>query len=211
MLKEKLGHHPVELQVPIGAEDKFEGIIDAVTQRAYFFDGEHGEIIREVDVPAAFVEKTKAARQEIVQRVADVDDVLAEKFLADEPVTTEELRAAIRRATIALKMTPVMCGSAYRNKGVQLLLDAVTYYLPNPTEVVNEAHDQANNEAKITLESDLREAVRGAGVQAPAGPLRPADLLPHLPGQVLGRRHHRQLLEPGPQGARLADVPHALR
>jgi elongation factor G len=154
MLKEKLGHHPVKLQVPIGAEDKFAGIIDAITQKAYFFDGENGEKLREEPVPAEYAEKAKAAREEIIQQVADVDDELAEKFLNEEPVSDQELRAAIRRATLALKMTPVMCGSAFRNKGVQLLLDAVVFYLPNPKEVVNEAHDQLKNEEKIVLESD---------------------------------------------------------
>jgi elongation factor G len=154
MLKEKLGHYPVMLQVPMGAEDKFVGIIDAITQRAFYFDGEDGEIVREVDVPAEYVASAKAARELIVQRVADVDDILAEKFLNEEPVSTEELRAAVRRATLALKMTPVMCGSAYKNKGVQLLLDAVTYYLPNPKDVVNEAHDQSKGEEKIVIESD---------------------------------------------------------
>ncbi len=154
MLKEKLGHHPVKLQVPMGAEDKFEGIIDAVIGKAYFFDGEDGEIVREVDVPAEYAEKAKAARQEIIQQVAEVDDELAEKFINEEPVSDEELRAAIRRATLSLKMTPVMCGSAFRNKGVQLLLDAVMYFLPNPSEVVNEAHDQNNNEEKVVVESD---------------------------------------------------------
>jgi elongation factor G len=154
MLKEKLGHYPVMLQVPMGAEDKFAGIIDAVTGRAFYFDGEDGEKVREADVPAEYAERTKAAREEIVQQVADVDDALAEKFLAEEPVSTEELRAAIRRATLSLKMTPVMCGSAYKNKGVQLLLDAVTYYLPNPKDVVNEGHDQAKGEEKVVIDSD---------------------------------------------------------
>jgi elongation factor G len=154
MLKEKLGHHPVRLQVPIGAEEKFSGVIDAISQKAYFFDGENGEKVREEPIPAELVEQAKATREHIIQAVADVDDVLAEKFLAEEPVSDEELRAAIRRATLALKMTPVMCGSAFRNKGVQLLLDAVCMYLPNPKEVVNEAHDQTNNEQKIVLESD---------------------------------------------------------
>ncbi len=154
MLKQKLGHYPVMLQVPMGAEDKFVGIIDAVTTRAYYFDGDDGEIVREVDVPAEYADAAKTARELIVQQVADVDDTLAEKFLNEEPVNTEELRAAIRRATIALKMTPVMCGSAYKNKGVQLLLDAVTYYLPNPKDVVNEGHDQNKGEEKVIIESD---------------------------------------------------------
>jgi elongation factor G len=154
MLKAKLGHHPVKLQVPIGAEDKFEGVIDAVTGRAYYFDGEDGEKIREVDPPAELAQKTKDTRQEIIAQVADVDDELAEKFINEEPVSDKELRAAIRRATLALKMTPVMCGSAFRNKGIQLLLDAVVHYLPNPTEVVNEGHDQDKSEEKVLIESD---------------------------------------------------------
>jgi len=152
MLKEKLGHHPVKLQVPMGAEDKFVGIIDPIINKAYFFEGEDGEQVKEVDVPAEYVEATKKAREEMIAQVADVDDKLAEKFLAEEPISVEDLRGAIRRATLALKMTPVMCGSAFRNKGVQNLLDGVCYFLPNPTEVENIAHDQNNNEAKVVLD-----------------------------------------------------------
>jgi elongation factor G len=154
MLKEKLGHHPVKIQVPIGAEDKFAGIIDPLLGKAIYFDGEDGEKIREEEIPAEYAERAAKARQDIYQEVAEVDDELAEKFLNEEPVTNEELRAAIRRATLALKMTPVMCGSAFRNKGVQLLLDGVVHYLPNPTEVVNEGHDQDKNEEKVVIESD---------------------------------------------------------
>jgi elongation factor G len=154
MLKEKLGHHSVKLQVPMGAEDKFKGIIDPIIGKAFFFDGNDGEIVREEAIPEEYVDAAQAAREQIVERVAEVDDELAEKFLNGEEVSDKELRAAIRRATLALKMTPVMCGSAFRNKGVQLLLDGVVSYLPNPTEVVNEAHDQDKNEEKVVLESD---------------------------------------------------------
>ncbi len=153
-LHEKLGHHEVMMQVPIGAEDRFEGIIDPIIGKAYYFDGENGEHVRMEDVPAEYAEATKKARHDIIEGVANVDDLLAEKFVHDEPISSEELKAAVRRATIALKMTPVFCGSAYKNKGVQLLLDAVGDYLPNPTEVVNEALDQKNNEAKVVLTSD---------------------------------------------------------
>ena len=153
-LHEKLGHHEVMMQVPIGAEDRFEGIIDPIIGKAYYFDGENGEHIRMEDVPAEYAEATKKARHDIIEGVANVDDLLAEKFVHDEPISSDELKAAVRRATIALKMTPVFCGSAYKNKGVQLLLDAVGDYLPNPTEVVNEALDQKNNEAKVILTSD---------------------------------------------------------
>jgi elongation factor G len=153
-LHEKLGHHEVMMQVPIGAEDRFEGIIDPIIGKAYYFDGENGEHVRMEEVPAEYAEATKKARHDIIEGVANVDDLLAEKFVHDEPISSDELKAAVRRATIALKMTPVFCGSAYKNKGVQLLLDAVGDYLPNPTEVVNEALDQKNNEAKVVLTSD---------------------------------------------------------
>ncbi|HET6983187.1 MAG TPA: elongation factor G, partial [Myxococcaceae bacterium] len=146
-------HHPVMLQIPIGAEDRFQGIVDPIVGKAYYFDGENGEHVREEEIPADLVEQAKQARHDIIEGVANVDDHLAELFLADKPISNEELKAAIRRATLALKMTPVMCGSAYKNKGVQLLLDAVRDYLPNPTEVTNEALDQKNNEAKVVLES----------------------------------------------------------
>jgi elongation factor G len=154
MLKEKLQHHPVKIQIPIGEESSFKGIIDPIVGKAYFFDGNDGEKVREEAIPAEFVKKAEERRHEIISQVADVDDHLAEKFLNEEPVSNEELQAAIRRATLALKMTPVMCGSAIKNKGVQLLLDGVILYLPNPTEVANEGHDQNNHEEKITIESD---------------------------------------------------------
>ena len=161
MLKEKLGHHPVKIQIPIGAEEKFAGIIDPIIGKAFYFDGENGENIREEPIPAEYVELAKERRQEIYQGVADVDDVLAEKFLNEEPVSDEELRAAIRRATLKLKMTPVMCGSAFRNKGVQLLLDGVSLYLPNPMEVQNIGLDQTKNEEKVVLDSDPKKPFVG--------------------------------------------------
>ncbi|HVJ88543.1 MAG TPA: elongation factor G [Labilithrix sp.] len=154
MLKEKLGHHPVAIQIPMGAEQDFKGIIDPIIGKAFYFDGNDGEVIREEDVPEEYKEATAAAREKIIQDVADVDDELADKFLSEAPISVDDIRAAIRRATLALKMTPVMCGSAFKNKGVQLLLDAVVHYLPNPTEVVNEAHDQEKNEEKVVVESD---------------------------------------------------------
>jgi elongation factor G len=154
MLKEKLGHHPVMIQVPIGAESAFQGIIDPIVGKAFFFDGEDGEIVREEPVPPEYAKGTAAARQKIIHDVGEVDDTLAEKFIHDEPISNDDIRAAIRRATLALKMTPVMCGSAIKNKGVQLLLDGVVLYLPNPTEVVNEAHDQDKGEEKVVVASD---------------------------------------------------------
>ncbi|HYO72932.1 MAG TPA: elongation factor G [Archangium sp.] len=153
-LKEKLAHHPVRLQVPIGAEDRFQGLIDLIQMKAFYFDGESGETIREEAIPAEYVEKCKADRLEMIEKVAEVDDTLGELFLADATITNDQIMAAVRRATIALKMTPVMCGSAYKNKGVQLLLNAICSFLPNPAEITNEALDQKNGEAKVILESN---------------------------------------------------------
>ncbi|MGE6762442.1 elongation factor G [Corallococcus interemptor] len=154
-LKEKLGHHAVKLQYPIGAEDRFQGLIDLLSMKAFYFDGENGEHIREEAIPADMLDEAKLRRDEMIEGIANVDDELGEAFLMDPAsISEEQLRAAVRRATIALKMTPVMCGSAYKNKGVQLLLNAVCSYLPNPKEATNEALDQKNNEAKVILESD---------------------------------------------------------
>jgi len=153
-LKEKLSHHPVRLQVPIGAEERFQGLIDLIQMKAFYFDGESGETIREEAIPAELLDKAKADRLEMIEKVAEVDDTLGELFLADAAITNDQIMAAVRRATIALKMTPVMCGSAYKNKGVQLLLNAICSFLPNPAEITNEALDQKNGEAKVILESN---------------------------------------------------------
>ncbi|NPC73706.1 elongation factor G [Corallococcus exiguus] len=161
-LKEKLGHHAVKLQYPIGAEDRFQGLIDLLSMKAFYFDGENGENVREEAIPADMLDEAKLRRDEMIEGIANVDDVLGEAFLMDPgAIDEEQLRAAVRRATIALKMTPVMCGSAYKNKGVQLLLNAVCSYLPNPKEATNEALDQKNNEAKVILESDANKPFVG--------------------------------------------------
>ncbi|MBL8912961.1 MAG: elongation factor G [Archangium sp.] len=161
MLKEKLGHHAVPIQVNMGAEEKFMGVIDPIEGKAYFFDGEKGEDVRVEAVPAEYAEETKKRREQIIEMVSEVDDKLAEKFIGGEEVSAAELIAAVRRATIGLKMTPVMCGSAYKNKGVQVLLDMVCNILPSPTEVENIALDQRNQEAKVVLQSDFAKPFVG--------------------------------------------------
>ena len=160
-LKDKLALHPISLQIQIGAEDRFEGVVDLIKMKAVYFEGESGEDIREADIPAELVEEANAARARMIEVLADVDDAIAEKFLAEQPLTPEDLVPAIRRATIAFKATPVFIGSAYKNKGVQLLLDGVNNYLPNPTEVENNALDQNNHEEQITLPSDASKPFVG--------------------------------------------------
>jgi len=153
-LKDKLRHNTITLQLPIGAEADFVGIIDLIKQKAYYFDGDNGEDVREEEIPADRLEEVKTARHDMIASIADHDDAIADKFLAEQEPSIEELHAGIRRATIALKMTPVFIGSAYKNKGVQLMLDGVNMYLPNPKEVTNIALDQDKNEEKVILESD---------------------------------------------------------
>ncbi len=153
MLKEKLAHNPLNVQMPIGAEDKFNGIIDLPTMRAFYFDGDNGETLREEAIPAELLEEAKKHRHDLVEKLADFDDQVAEQFLDGKEVAAEIIKPVIRKACIELKATPVFIGSALKNKGVQLLLDGVVDYLPNPTQVTNEAHDQRNHEEKVILES----------------------------------------------------------
>jgi len=152
-LREKLGHNPVLLQLPIGLEDDHRGVVDLVTLKALTFHGDNGETIKEEDIPANMADEVAAAREELLDSVSMYSDELMEAML-EEAVTVEMLRNAIRTATLAHKITPVLMGSAYKNKGVQPLLDAVTYYLPDPTEVENKALDLERDEAEIVLESD---------------------------------------------------------
>ena len=187
-------------------------IIDPIIGKAFYFDGDDGETIREEDDPGR-VRRTTAedARQRSSTQVADVDDTLAEKFLNEEPISDEELRAAIRRATLALKMTPVMCGSAIKNKGVQLLLDGVVYYLPNPTRGRQRgARPEPRTRRRSSLESDPTKPFVGLAFKLAAGQVRPAHLLPRLPGHGRGGRHHLQHQQRDAEGARPAHVPHAL-
>jgi len=160
-LKEKLRHNTITTQLPIGEEADFEGIIDLIRMKAFFFDGDDGEDVRQEEIPADRLEECKTARHDMIAAIADHDDAIAEKYLAEAEVNVEELRAAIRRVTIALKMTPVFIGSAYKNKGVQLLLDGVNMFLPNPTEVQNIALDQNNKEEKVILSSEPKKPFVG--------------------------------------------------
>src|SRR5919106_3131803 len=153
-LKEKLSHNAALMQVPIGIEDRFRGVIDLVAMKAYYFEGESGEDVRQAEIPPEQLDESKAARHDLIAAIADLDEQVAEYFLNDQEPPEASLKRAIRAATLALKFTPVFVGSAYKNKGVQRLLDGVVDYLPNPAEVVNEALDQANNEQKVVLASD---------------------------------------------------------
>ncbi|AKJ03099.1 elongation factor G [Archangium gephyra] len=135
-IREKLGAHPVRLQLPLGTEDKLRGVIDLVRMKALVFhDSEQGSRYDVVDIPGEFLEEATAARNELVETAAEQDDALTEKFLEGTELTEAEIRGAIRKGCLGLKIFPVFCGSSFKHKGVQPLLDAVVDYLPNPLEV----------------------------------------------------------------------------
>ncbi|HXA51471.1 MAG TPA: elongation factor G [Candidatus Acidoferrum sp.] len=133
---DRLKARPVAIQIPVGAEDQFKGIVDLVEMKAVIWRDETlGAQFDVVDIPEELVEKAKAYREQMIEAVSEGDDALFEKFVNGEPLTTEELRAGIRKATIGMKIFPVICGSAFKNKGVQTMLDAVVDYLPSPLDI----------------------------------------------------------------------------
>ncbi|MXX60023.1 MAG: elongation factor G [Holophagales bacterium] len=136
MMRERLGASPVVLQLPLGREDAFAGVIDLVEMSSYIYEDESlGAQFRITDIPEEYADLALAAREAMVEAVAETDEELLEKYLSGAEVTSDELRAALRRATVANSLQPVFCGSAFRNKGVQPLLDAVLDYLPSPLDV----------------------------------------------------------------------------
>ncbi|NOK05785.1 MULTISPECIES: elongation factor G [Myxococcus] len=135
-IREKLGARAVRMQLPLGAEDKHRGVIDLLKMKALVFqDSEQGSRYEESDIPEEFREAADAARAELLEAAAEQDDALTEKFLEGVELTEDEVRGAIRKGCVGLKLFPVFCGSAFRHKGVQPLLDAVVDYLPSPLEV----------------------------------------------------------------------------
>jgi elongation factor G len=155
-LREKLALNAVLLQLPIGLEVDLKGVVDLVTMKALYFEGDNGEIIREAEIPAAMREEAEAKREEMLDAVSMFSDELMEAVLEGTP-SEEMIRAAIRKGTISLGLTPVLMGSAYKNKGVQVLLDAVNAYLPHPGEVPSTALDLKKEEAEVALTSNSED------------------------------------------------------
>ncbi len=152
-IREKLKLNAAMVQIPIGLEDAHMGQVDLLKMKAFYYEGDNGDKVVERDIPAELLDEAKAMRHELVGVVADFDEGIGEKFLMEQEVGAEELQEAIRKGSLALKFVPVFCGSAYKNKGIQLLLDGVGNYLPNPKEIENIALDQDKAEQKIVLES----------------------------------------------------------
>ena len=152
-LVEKLGLNAVLMELPIGLEDKFEGVVDLVEMKAKYFDGPNGESVRVEEIPEHLLESAKEKREELLDAASMFSDELMEAML-EEKVTQELLESAIRKGVISLKLCPVFMGSAHKNKGVQVLLDGVVKYLPAPTDIKNEALDIDKGESKVELITD---------------------------------------------------------
>ena len=158
-LETKLGHVAVALQIPIGAGDDFQGVVDLVRMKAVYNDGPHGESVRVADIPASLREEADRARRGMLDALSLYDDELMVVLLEGDEASEEQIHLAIRRATLAREITPILIGSAFRNKGVQSLLDGVIRYMPSPIDRVAFASDNANDGAEVTITAD------------PAGPL----------------------------------------
>jgi len=155
-LAEKLGLNPAFITIPIGLEDKFEGVIDLIDMRAIYFDGPNGEDLRYAEIPMHLLDDAERYREELLEAASMFSDELAEAYLDGNP-TKELLIKAIRKGTIQEKLVPVFVGSAYRNKGVQPLLDGVINFLPDPSERQNKALDLSNAEAEVELQANDQE------------------------------------------------------
>lgn len=154
-MRKRLGAKAVPIQLPIGSEDTFQGMIDLITMKAVIYDDTLGTEFHLTDIPAELVDDAELARGEMIEMLADHNDEMMELYLEGSEITEEMIRKTIRKATVALEIVPVMCGSAFKNKGVQPLLDAVVEYLPSPLDIhAVEAVDPDDKEKKLEINSD---------------------------------------------------------
>ena len=158
MMKERLGANAVPIQLPIGKEEDFKGVIDLMTMRAFIYNDDKGTDITETDIPEDMKDQAEEYRNNMIEAICETDDDLMMAYLEGEEISFEQLQAAIRAAVCGVKMVPVLCGTAYRNKGVQKLLDAVIAYMPSPTDVPS---------IKGTLPESGEEAIRHSSDDEP--------------------------------------------
>ncbi|MGE0527240.1 MAG: elongation factor G, partial [Bdellovibrionales bacterium] len=157
-IREKLGARPIPLQYPIGSEDSFRGVVDIIEHKALVWGDDKGETFERLDVPPDLERRIASLREQIVEAACERDDVLTEKYLNGEALTNDEIRSGLRKATLALQITPVLCGSAFKNKGVQPLLDAVVAFLPSPLNVPPVAgKDPRDEDKQVTAKTDFEE------------------------------------------------------
>ncbi|MBT4898336.1 MAG: elongation factor G, partial [Nitrospina sp.] len=158
-MKEKLNAHPAVIQLPLGAEAGFLGVIDLIDMKANVYSDakDKGETYEVVDIPAEYQEQAEEYREKLIESVSDVDDAIMEKFLGGEEVSRDEIMAALRKGTLENKFAPILCGAAFKNKGVQQLLDAVVFYLPSPQELKTITGTNPNTQKDETRRLDSGE------------------------------------------------------
>ena len=161
MIIDRLGANPLPIQLPLGVEDSFKGVIDLFVMKAFTFTDELGALPTIIDIPAEYAEAAAAARENMIERIAETDDELTMKFLEGEEISSEELYAALRKAVCTNQIVPILCGTALRNKGVQLLLDAVVRYLPSPKDVPPVQGTDPDTGAEEIRKSDDSEPFAG--------------------------------------------------
>lgn len=170
MMKDRLGANAVPIQLPIGAEDQFKGIIDLVKNVAFLYMDDLGQNIQEVEIPEDMKDLAEEYRSLLIETVSETDEELMMKYLEGEELTQEEIVAGIRKATVNVQMTPVLCGSAYKNKGVQRLLDAVVAYMPAPTDIPAIKGVSADTDEEIERHSDDNEPFSALAFKIMADP-----------------------------------------
>ena len=171
MMRERLKTNAMPIQLPIGKEETFKGLVDLVKMKAYFYNDPTGSKIDEGDIPADMLEYAQQCRNELIEFIAGRDEVLMEKFFNGEEFSEEEIKSGIRSAVLAMELNPVLCGSSYKNKGVQKLLDAITDYLPSPVDVDHViGFDPKDEEKKIERHTNDDEPLCGLAFKIVADP-----------------------------------------
>jgi len=169
-LKEKLGHNAVTMQLPIGLEANFEGVVDLVSMKAIYFDGDKGEQLRQEEIPADLMQAAQDHREMLIDQASMFSDELTEAILEEQELTAEMIIAGIRQGVVERRLTPVFIGSAYKNKGIQPLLDAVTRLLPCPLDVDNQALDMNDEDQPVVLSNEIDKPLVALAFKLEDGP-----------------------------------------
>ena len=169
-IHERLTTHAIPLQLPIGLESEFKGLVDLLERKAYEFQGDHGERITEIPIPENMNKEVEERRHALVEKIVDNDDTLMERYLAGEDVALHDLKRVLRKATIANKIVPVLCGSALKNKGVQFVLDAVIDYLPSPLDILPAKAIDPKNGAEVARKVSDEEPFTALAFKIAADP-----------------------------------------
>ena len=156
-IKERLGANPVAIQIPLGAEDKFVGYVDLVTEQAFIYGDKLGNSIEPCDIPDELKEEVRQRKNILIEKIAESNDSLLEKYIEGDPISESDVRSALRKATINATIVPVLCGSALKNKGVQALLDGIVEYLPSPSDVEGTQGTDNKTQSEIIIKYDRKK------------------------------------------------------